>query len=95
MFLLKCFFFSGLYSVFSSFDVSQVEPDKRREEQREFGVFFDDDYNYLQHLKEAAPTAELVADEPAHGNRPTLRLRGDDDDDDEEDRDVLVSRLLS
>ncbi|XP_040043126.2 protein LTV1 homolog [Gasterosteus aculeatus] len=74
---------------------NKVEPDKRREEQREFGVFFDDDYNYLQHLKEAAPTAELVADEPAHGNRPTLRLRGDDDDDDEEDRDVLDVQAAS
>ncbi|CAG0889161.1 unnamed protein product [Darwinula stevensoni] len=25
--------------------------EKRREEQRKYGVFFDDDYNYLQHLK--------------------------------------------
>lgn len=23
------------------------------EEQRKFGIYFDDDYNYLQHLKEA------------------------------------------
>ncbi|KAM8878288.1 protein LTV1 homolog [Spinachia spinachia] len=62
---------------------NKVEPDKRREEQREFGVFFDDDYNYLQHLKEAAPTAELVADAPAHGDRTALRLHGGQDDDEE------------
>ncbi|XP_068135608.1 protein LTV1 homolog [Hyperolius riggenbachi] len=37
----------------------KVETEKRREEQRKFGVFFDDDYNYLQHLKEVGP-AELV-----------------------------------
>ncbi|XP_048345291.1 protein LTV1 homolog [Sphaerodactylus townsendi] len=34
--------------------------EKRREEQREYGIFFDDDYDYLQHLKEAAGTSELV-----------------------------------
>lgn len=40
----------------------KVETDKRKEEQRKFGVFFDDDYNYLQHLKESGP-AELVPSE--------------------------------
>ncbi|XP_073527465.1 protein LTV1 homolog [Phyllobates terribilis] len=40
----------------------QVETEKRKEEQRTFGVFFDDDYNYLQHLKETGP-AELVPSE--------------------------------
>lgn len=29
------------------------DPTKRREEQTKFGVYFDDDYNYLQHLKNA------------------------------------------
>ncbi|KAM3930808.1 protein LTV1 homolog isoform 2-T2 [Leptodactylus fuscus] len=40
----------------------KVETEKRKEEQRKFGVFFDDDYNYLQHLKEKGP-AELVPSE--------------------------------
>ncbi|XP_062866952.1 protein LTV1 homolog isoform X2 [Trichomycterus rosablanca] len=39
----------------------KVETEKRREEQRKFGVFFDDDYNYLQHLREASQPAELVS----------------------------------
>ncbi|XP_077207003.1 protein LTV1 homolog [Paroedura picta] len=34
--------------------------EKRREEQRKYGIFFDDDYDYLQHLKEASETSELV-----------------------------------
>nr|XP_033794860.1 protein LTV1 homolog isoform X3 [Geotrypetes seraphini] len=38
----------------------KTETEKRREEQRQFGVFFDDDYNYLQHLKEASGPSELV-----------------------------------
>ncbi|KAE8602291.1 hypothetical protein XENTR_v10013937 [Xenopus tropicalis] len=40
----------------------KVETEKRKEEQRNFGVFFDDDYNYLQHLKERGPL-ELVSSE--------------------------------
>ncbi|KAL6111119.1 ltv1 [Pungitius sinensis] len=77
---------------------NKVEPDKRREEQREFGVFFDDDYNYLQHLKEAAPTAELVADAPPHAGRTALRLHGDDDDEENSedgDQDVLDPQAAS
>lgn len=31
---------------------SYVPPEKRRMEQHKFGVFFDDEYDYLQHLKE-------------------------------------------
>ncbi|XP_069786785.1 protein LTV1 homolog isoform X2 [Narcine bancroftii] len=37
---------------------------KQKEEQRKYGIFFDDAYNYLQHLKEASPVAELVAASP-------------------------------
>lgn len=40
---------------------TKVEAEQRREEQRKFGVFFDDDYDYLQHLKEASAQTELVA----------------------------------
>lgn len=31
---------------------ADVPPEKRRKEQQKFGVFFDDDYDYLQHLRE-------------------------------------------
>ncbi|XP_060096510.1 protein LTV1 homolog [Heteronotia binoei] len=34
--------------------------EKQREEQRKYGIFFDDDYDYLQHLKEASGMPELV-----------------------------------
>lgn len=40
---------------------ARVEMEKRKEEQRNFGVFFDDDYNYLQHLREAPQPAELIS----------------------------------
>lgn len=29
-----------------------VDSEKRKEEQRKYGVYFDDDYNYLQHLRD-------------------------------------------
>ncbi|MGH0155412.1 UNVERIFIED_CONTAM: hypothetical protein FKN15_029487 [Acipenser sinensis] len=35
--------------------------EERKEVQRDFGVFYDDDYNYLQHLKEPSCPAELVS----------------------------------
>lgn len=39
---------------------SKGHEEQRREEQRKYGVFFDDDYDYLQHLKEASGPSELV-----------------------------------
>lgn len=42
------------------FDNSKGHEEQRREEQRKYGVFFDDDYDYLQHLKEASGPSELV-----------------------------------
>uniref|UniRef100_A0A8C8VJ23 Protein LTV1 homolog n=1 Tax=Pelusios castaneus TaxID=367368 RepID=A0A8C8VJ23_9SAUR len=46
------------------------DEEQRREEQRKYGVFFDDDYNYLQHLKEASGPSELVPSvEPGRQSR--------------------------
>ncbi|NXT89564.1 LTV1 protein, partial [Anhinga rufa] len=44
--------------------------EQRREEQRKYGVFFDDDYDYLQHLKEASGTSELVPS--VHGQQSRI-----------------------
>uniref|UniRef100_A0A1A8U3E3 Protein LTV1 homolog n=1 Tax=Nothobranchius furzeri TaxID=105023 RepID=A0A1A8U3E3_NOTFU len=53
---------------------TKAEAEKRREEQRQFGVFFDDDYDYLQHLKEASGPSELVTAEP------TIHRRHEEDE---------------
>ena len=66
------------------FDQSQVDVEKRREEQREFGVFFDDDYDYLQHLKEASGTTELVASGPSRADRQRVHLHDGDEESEEE-----------
>lgn len=52
-----------------------METEKRREEQRKFGVFFDDDYNYLQHLKEASGPSELV-----YSDRQPLSLQDEEEE---------------
>ncbi|XP_036890676.1 protein LTV1 homolog [Sturnira hondurensis] len=38
----------------------KINDDERRAEQRKYGVFFDDDYDYLQHLKEPSGPSELI-----------------------------------
>jgi protein LTV1 len=35
-----------------STSATKLDPEKRRKEQHSFGIFFDDDYDYLQHLRE-------------------------------------------
>ncbi|XP_075947922.1 protein LTV1 homolog [Anarhichas minor] len=68
------------------------DTEKRREEQRDFGVFFDDDYNYLQHLKEAVPTTELVAAAPAPGDRRPVHLQ-DEENSEEGDNAVPATTI--
>ncbi|KAK3511033.1 hypothetical protein QTP70_029220 [Hemibagrus guttatus] len=60
---------------------TKVEVEKRREEQRNYGVFFDDDYDYLQHLKEASQPAELVSSSrPYRDSRPEEEEEVDEDE---------------
>lgn len=58
---------------------TKVEAEKRREEQRNYGVFFDDDYDYLQHLKEASGATELVAASFSHSDSSAIHLKEDEE----------------
>lgn len=70
-----------------------MDAEKRLEEQRNFGVFFDDDYDYLQHLKEASGPSELVATGPSYPDRGSCDLR--DEEEEEEEKEVeAVSKEL-
>lgn len=69
-----------------------MEVEKRREEQRKFGVFFDDDYDYLQHLREAPRPAELVS---APGLRRDARPKPAEDEEDMEEEDVTFPVRLN
>ncbi|XP_041839177.1 protein LTV1 homolog [Melanotaenia boesemani] len=66
---------------------AKLEVEKRRKEQRKFGVFFDDDYDYLQHLKEASSPCELVAAGQLHSDRGPFDLQ-DEDEEYEEEKDT-------
>lgn len=76
------------------FNTFQVEVEKRHEEQRNYGVFFDDDYDYLQHLKEASGQTELVAAGPSHTDRQAFQLH-DEEEEDELDMDKAVPVSLT
>ncbi|XP_051755445.1 protein LTV1 homolog [Ctenopharyngodon idella] len=66
---------------------AKVEVEKRREEQRKFGVFFDDDYDYLQHLRDVPQPAELVSAPCRHRD---ARPKPAEDEEDMEEEDVIV-----
>ena len=40
---------------------SPLNREDRIKEQKKYGIFFEDDYDYLQHLKERQAKVELVA----------------------------------
>nr|CAG4644080.1 EOG090X08PQ [Lepidurus arcticus] len=50
-------------------EIPKVDPLKRKEEQLEFGIYFDDDYNYLQHLKEPDNETVWVLEENPKGQK--------------------------
>ncbi|XP_036413275.1 protein LTV1 homolog isoform X2 [Colossoma macropomum] len=72
---------------------SKVETEKRKEEQRKFGVFFDDDYDYLQHLREASVPAELVsAPQPRRDTRSvTFEEEMEEEEEEEEGEEEVIT----
>nr|CAG4641818.1 EOG090X08PQ [Eurycercus lamellatus] len=45
------------------------DPAKQKEEQTKFGIFYDDDYDYLQHLRDVTQTAEWELAEDTKNSR--------------------------
>jgi len=39
--------------------VSHMKKDERKEKEQKFGVYFDDDYNYLQHLRDVRELSQV------------------------------------
>ncbi len=72
-----------------------MEAEKRREEQRNYGVFFDDDYDYLQHLKEASGSVELVAAGPSRTESVHFHLDEDEENEEEGAKAIPVRRKTS
>lgn len=65
---------------------SQVDVEKRKEELQKFGVFFDDDYDYLQHMKDVSQTTALVSNPQV--NRDARSRTTEDNDEEKTEEDV-------
>ncbi|KAL7845489.1 hypothetical protein AOLI_G00236810 [Acnodon oligacanthus] len=63
---------------------SKIETEKRKEEQRQFGVFFDDDYDYLQHLRETSVPAELISAPQPHRDTRSVTFEEEEEEGEEE-----------
>ncbi|XP_059055829.1 protein LTV1 homolog [Achroia grisella] len=44
----------------------ELTPEQRREEQQKYGIYFDDDYNYLQHLKDTQEVTMVMQPKASH-----------------------------
>ncbi|CAK1543476.1 unnamed protein product [Leptosia nina] len=49
----------------------ELTPEQQKEEQRKYGIYFDDDYNYLQHLKDTKEVTLVVQPKPIHKRNQT------------------------
>ncbi|XP_043916020.1 protein LTV1 homolog [Protopterus annectens] len=65
---------------------------KRQEEQMKYGVFFDDDYDYLQHLKEASGPCELVPSSSPH-NKNRICDADEDECSNDDENEVQVEYI--
>ncbi|XP_023952700.2 protein LTV1 homolog [Bicyclus anynana] len=65
---------------------TELTPEQRREEQSKYGIFFDDDYNYLQHLKDTREVTMVLQPKSSHKrkDKSAAQPQHDDDDDDED-----------
>ncbi|KAI4902312.1 hypothetical protein NFI96_032258 [Prochilodus magdalenae] len=70
---------------------SKVEMEKRMEEQRKYGVFFDDDYDYLQHLREASVPAELVSAPQPPRNTRSVTFKEEKEEEDEDEKEEVIT----
>ncbi|XP_026333740.1 protein LTV1 homolog [Hyposmocoma kahamanoa] len=50
----------------------ELTPEQRKEEQRKYGVYFDDDYNYLQHLKDTREVTMVMQPKPIEKKKESM-----------------------
>ncbi|XP_063388030.1 protein LTV1 homolog [Cydia fagiglandana] len=58
----------------------ELTPEQRREEQRKYGVYFDDDYNYLQHLKDTKEVTLLLQPKATHKRKEKCQPSAEGDE---------------
>lgn len=57
----------------------ELTPEQRREEQIKYGIYFDDDYNYLQHLKDSREVTLVVQPRPVHKRKEKTAEANEDE----------------
>ncbi|OQR67486.1 protein LTV1-like [Tropilaelaps mercedesae] len=80
----------------SEYTSRPMSADKRRAEQQKYGIYFDDDYNYLQHLRDVRVVGEMerVVRVDKTGKQVTIRHgvpEGDEDNMDKSNKPLLRS----
>ncbi|KAI8433066.1 hypothetical protein MSG28_013924 [Choristoneura fumiferana] len=70
---------------------NQLTPEQRLEEQRKYGVYFDDDYNYLQHLKDTKEVTLVLQPKVSHKRKD----KGQSSQDEEGLKEVVVRDNLT
>ncbi|XP_063542601.1 protein LTV1 homolog isoform X2 [Cydia strobilella] len=58
----------------------ELTPEQRIEEQRKYGVYFDDDYNYLQHLKDTKEVTLVLQPKATHKRKEKCQPSADEDE---------------
>lgn len=71
------------------------EQEKKQEEQRKFGVFYEDEYNYMQHLRHAKPECVWQADaDPNAPPKPSRSVKSAGDTKEEKPKIQLSSKVF-
>ncbi|KAJ2938978.1 hypothetical protein O0L34_g17793 [Tuta absoluta] len=73
-----------------------LTPEQRLEEQHKYGIFFDDDYNYLQHLKDTREVTLVVQPKVHHKrkDRPATTTTDEEAPEDKEDKPEPIPHSL-
>ena len=53
-------YFVYLLTITLQLYLQDLTPEQRKEQQIKYGIYFDDDYNYLQHLKDSREVTLVV-----------------------------------
>lgn len=72
----------------------EYTPEQRKEEQRKYGIYYDDDYNYLQHLKDTKEVTLVLQPKTPHKKKPTESTKTDEIIDEDEEPPIPVTERL-
>lgn len=72
----------------------ELSTEQRKEEQKKYGIYFDDDYNYLQHLKDTKEVTLVLQPKATHKRKEKQMNRNVVENEDEEETDATENIKL-